>query len=78
MTKCEGLETRGPADEWGQVCNRQSNGWCYDCGIAICDQHTVACRTCHSRFCAACVMFHLEEHFKLAQPTQRHGVRKSA
>ena len=23
-----------------------------DCGIAICDQHTVACRTCHSKFCA--------------------------
>jgi len=78
MTTCEVFETRGPADEWERICNRRAVGWCYDCGIGICDQHTVPCWACHSKFCAACVTFHLEEHFRLAQSTHRHRVRKSA
>ena len=63
---CEVLETGASADKPGQVCNRHATGWCYDCGIAICDQHTVGCRICDTKFCSACVFLHLEEHFKLA------------
>jgi hypothetical protein len=76
--RCEAFVTRGSADEWARVCDLRAFGWCYGCGIAICNQHSVACRKCHRKFCAGCMTFHLEEHFKLAQPLRLHGERKSA
>ena len=72
--RCEAFVTRGSADEWARACNRHALGWCCGCGITICEQHTVACRTCHSKFCAACLTFHLEEHFKLAQSAHRRAI----
>jgi len=77
MQTCDVLEI-GAGDESGQVCNRHAIDWCYDCGNAICDQHTVGCRICDTKFCSACLLFHLEKHLKLVQSARRHSVRKSA
>lgn len=75
MSRCEVVAVSNLADAVWYPCTKASSHQCWDCGIAICDDHSGTCSICRQMFCPGCLSFHGAIHPQACRSRARAASR---